>query len=464
MGSTGLLDVRQRTGKVVTVIAGLATVLALLGVYRMSDASAAAGQAVLSVNAGGPASGAFAADAYFTGGTAASHPNVIDVSGVSGAAPAEVYQTERYGPSTYTLPGLTAQGAYTVRLHFAETYFTAAGQRQFNVAVNGQQVLANLDIVAAAGAANRALVREFPATASATGQVVVAFTNGAANNATVDGIEVVPAAPNTVRVEAGGTAAYTDTAGNVWAADNGFTGGAITDRGAIAIAGTSNPRIFQTERYGMSGYAFGLPNGTYTVNLLFAETYTGITAAGQRVFNVNVEGTAINNIDIFAAVGRNAALTRTATVSVTDGQLDIGFTAVAQSALVNGIEIVGGGANPSPTATSPGPNPTGPAISPLLVGNNVWYNPSDAVWNVSGGAGLKIIRIGGIEYDQNFPTTTQLTTWVNKIKAMGAEPMIQVSSYRSATDAANVVRYFNQQTGNKVKYWTIGNEPWLERG
>ncbi|MCI4066241.1 malectin domain-containing carbohydrate-binding protein [Micromonospora sp. R77] len=464
-----LVDVRQRTGKVVAVIAALTTVLALLGGYRLSDANAAAGQAVLSVNAGGPASGTFATDAYFTSGTVATHPNVIDVSGVPGAAPTAVYQTERYGPSTYTLPGLTSQAAYTVRLHFAETYFTAAGQRQFNAAVNGQQVLTNFDIVGAAGAANKAVVREFPATASAAGQIVVAFTNGAANNATIDGIEVVPAAPATVRVEAGGTAAYTDTAGNVWAADSGFTGGAIADRGNIAIAGTSNPRIFQTERYGMSGYAVGVPNGAYTVNLLFAETYTGITAAGQRVFNVDVEGTAINNIDIFAAVGRNAALTRTATVTVTDGQLNIGFTAVAQSALVNGIEIIGGGANPSPTTTSPSPNPTGPgpqgpAISPLLVGNNVWYNPSDAVWNVSGGAGLKIIRIGGIEYDQNFPSTAQLTTWVNKIKAMGAEPMIQVSSYKSATDAANVVRYFNQQTGNKVKYWNIGNEPWLERG
>ncbi|MCI4066240.1 malectin domain-containing carbohydrate-binding protein [Micromonospora sp. R77] len=311
---------------------------------------------MLSVNAGGAASGAFVADAYFTGGTAATHANPIDVSGVNTPAPTAVYQTERYGAFSYTLPGLAAGGAYTLRLHFAETYFTTAGQRQFNTSVNGQQVLTNFDIVGAAGGANKALVRDFPATATGGGQIVVAFTNGAANNAKVDGIEVVPAGtppPTVVRVEAGGTSAFTDTNGDVWAADNGFTGGATVDRGAVAIANTTNPRIFQTERYGMSAYTFAVPNGTYTVKLLFAETYAGITGAGQRVFNVDVEGTAMNNIDIYAAVGPDAALTRTATVTVADGRLDIGFTAVAQTPLLNGIEITGGGA-PPPAPTAPG--------------------------------------------------------------------------------------------------------------
>ena len=52
---------------------------------------------------------------------------------------------------------------YTVRLHFAEIYWTAAGQRRFNVAINGTQVLTNFDIFATAGA-NKALVRDFSAT------------------------------------------------------------------------------------------------------------------------------------------------------------------------------------------------------------------------------------------------------------------------------------------------------------
>jgi hypothetical protein len=102
-------------------------------------------------------------------------------------------------------------------------------------------------------------------------------------------------------------------------------------------------------------------------------------------------------------------------------------------------------------------------ISPLLVGNNVWFKPDDKIWNASRDAGLKIIRIGGAAYDHHMPSMEQLTEWVNHIKAMGAEPMIQISQYQSATNAAEVVRYFNLTTSNRVTYWNIGNEPWLQR-
>lgn len=103
-------------------------------------------------------------------------------------------------------------------------------------------------------------------------------------------------------------------------------------------------------------------------------------------------------------------------------------------------------------------------ISPYLTGTNVWYNPSDAVWAVHATAGHKIMRIGGHAYDTNVPTKAQLTIWVNKIKAMGAEPLIQVSQYQSAAAAADLVRYFNVETKNTVKFWGIGNEPWLQAG
>ncbi|MFC4146220.1 discoidin domain-containing protein [Micromonospora mangrovi] len=128
-------------------------------------------------------------------------------------------------------------------------------------------------------------------------------------------------------------------------------------------------------------------------------------------------------------------------------------------------------AKPSPgtsRSSAPGstvmPSAGGPAISPLLVGNNAWYYPSDKVWKASRGAGLKIVRIGGHDYDEKMPSNAQLETWVKQIKAMGAEPMIQVSKHRSPEDAANVVRYFNSKGGNYVKYWNIGNETWIDAG
>jgi len=101
-----------------------------------------------------------------------------------------VYQSERYGTSTYTLPNLTAGRQYTVRLHFAELYWTAAGKRKFNVAINGTTVLSSFDLYATAGARYKAVLREFTATANSSGQIVIKLTT-VTNNATIGGIEII---------------------------------------------------------------------------------------------------------------------------------------------------------------------------------------------------------------------------------------------------------------------------------
>lgn len=104
-------------------------------------------------------------------------------------------------------------------------------------------------------------------------------------------------------------------------------------------------------------------------------------------------------------------------------------------------------------------------ISPNLVGTNVWYNPGTTVWNLTAECGVQMIRIGGHQYDDSMPPKTTLLGWVKKIQAMGAEPIIQVSQYQSAAVAADLVRYFNIEKSGEiepVKYWNIGNEPWLQ--
>jgi PKD repeat protein len=162
-------------------------------------ASGNTGQTI-SINSGGAATGSFLADQGFSGGSTYSTSARITTTRVGNVAPAAAYQSERYGTFTYTIGNLTARGAFTVRLHFAEIYFTAAGQRAFNVSINGTRVLTNFDIFAAAGA-KRAVVKEFAATANASGQIVIAYTQGTANNAKSSGIEIVsravalPAAP-----------------------------------------------------------------------------------------------------------------------------------------------------------------------------------------------------------------------------------------------------------------------------
>jgi hypothetical protein len=100
-----------------------------------------------------------------------------------------VYQTARIGNFKYTIPGFAAGSSHTVRLHFAETYWTAAGLRIFNVAINGTQVLTDFDIFAAAGAKNKAVIRQFTANANASGQYVITFTP-VKDNSLVSAIEV----------------------------------------------------------------------------------------------------------------------------------------------------------------------------------------------------------------------------------------------------------------------------------
>ncbi|HEY3372954.1 MAG TPA: carbohydrate-binding protein [Prolixibacteraceae bacterium] len=107
-------------------------------------------------------------------------------------------------------------------------------------------------------------------------------------------------------------------------------------------------------------------------------------------------------------------------------------------------------------------------ISPYLVGTNLWYtNPSTTVWNLTKQCGVQTIRIGGAEYDKNMPSNATILSWVKQIRAIGAEPIVQVSQYRSAAEAAALVTYLNvtnKNTSAPVKFWNIGNEPWLQAG
>ena len=140
----------------------------------------------------GNGSAPFSADVDFNTGNEFSSGAAIDLSTAANAAPAAVYQSCRWAPAfSYTIPGLTAGGHYTVRLHFAELTWTAAGQRKFNVAINGTNVLAGFDIFAAAGAQNKAIVEQFTAVANTAGQIVIAFTQAGADNPEVNGIEIL---------------------------------------------------------------------------------------------------------------------------------------------------------------------------------------------------------------------------------------------------------------------------------
>jgi uncharacterized protein (DUF1330 family) len=126
----------------------------------------------------------------------------IDYSGGTEAAPIThaiantttqpLYQTERYNAFTYTFPGLPVGASYIVTLKFSEDYWTAAGERLFNVILNGTTVLSNFDIFADAGGEYIADDKTFNTIVNSAGQIVIQFQNGSADYAKVDAVELAP--------------------------------------------------------------------------------------------------------------------------------------------------------------------------------------------------------------------------------------------------------------------------------
>lgn len=197
-----------------------------------SEVAVSLGAFSLAVNSGGGAAAQFATDSNFSGGAQpAPVTDTIDTSGLIAPAPQAVYQTERYGNFTYTFGGLTPGMNYLVRLHFAETYWTAVGKRVFNVRINGMQVLTNFDIIAVAGAPDKATIQEFTAAATG-GQIAVQFIT-VTDNAKCSGIEILlprtaaPTAANNGPVHSGGTLNLTAStipgATYAWTGPNGFS-------------------------------------------------------------------------------------------------------------------------------------------------------------------------------------------------------------------------------------------------
>ena len=271
------------------------------------------------------------ADKYYTGGTAYTTP--VPVANTTSLL---LYQQERWGSFDYNIP--VPNGTYAVTLKFAELYVTGPNQRLFNLAINGSTALTNFDIFVAAGGANRAIDKTFTAVVQ-NGQILLHFTANV-NNASVRGIQVVPATVpgfQTIRVKTGGQA-YTDTSGNYWAADYNYTGGQAYSNSAN-VAGTTDPVLYQSQRYGTFSYTFPAASGNHRVTLKFADIY--YSTPGKRIFNVTINGVpALVNFDIAANGGAFRATDYSFTIPITgSGQIVVSFTPVVEYPMVSAIQI-----------------------------------------------------------------------------------------------------------------------------
>lgn len=110
---------------------------------------------------------------------------------------------------------------------------------------------------------------------------------------------------------------------------------------AAAVTGTDDPTLYVSEHWGMTGFNQKLPNGKYQVNLHFAETYQGISAAGQRVFSFTVQGKEFKDFDPFQkAGGLRKAYVESVPVEITDGELKITFKQQVENPAIKAIEIL----------------------------------------------------------------------------------------------------------------------------
>ena len=155
-----------------------------------------------------------------------------------------------------------------------------------------------------------------------------------------------------------------DCSGDLWVADFGYNltakasacnlnggGESCVVTGITDIFGCDDEEtedIFQCEHSDKRSspelsYDFDVPDGSYVVNLYFANTYSGTTSAGDRIFDITIEGVLVyDDFDQVAVGGADGAVVRSAIVTVVGGDgLQIAFGHVTENPAIKGIEILG---------------------------------------------------------------------------------------------------------------------------
>jgi hypothetical protein len=158
------------------------------------------------------------------------------------------------------------------------------------------------------------------------------------------------------RVGAGGPLQAADS-GPDWTAPDGFVDGGNTAGWGTTVpvdatVPASTPSgVFATERYSTMHWHFPVTaDRSVTVRLYFANQYGGTSQVGQRVFNVDLEGTRVlDHFDIVAATGDHRGTMKSFSVT-SNGEIDIDFGAITENPLVNGIEILD---NSLPSTSTP---------------------------------------------------------------------------------------------------------------
>jgi hypothetical protein len=404
---------------------------------------------VVAIASGGPAQSnasggdySFVADEDFVGGGINSKTTAtinLTQPGAN-AAPMGVYQNGRNGTITYTIPGLTPGSSYTVLLHFAETYFTAAGDREFNVAINGTTVLTNFDIIGTVGAENAALVEIFTARANSSGQIVIAFTSGVANQPLVMGIEVrtisgascaaVPSAPTGLTA----TASSSSAIGLTW----------------TAPTPPANCSISSYDVYGSTTSGFTPSSSNLLSSTVTSTSYTNTGLAASTTYYYVVEA---NDAD-GSSVASNQASAITQPVGTQTEVVAINFEGPGVSNSGGGDypfvadEYFTGGGKATPTTATINTTVAGANAAPMAV----YQTQRDGVFsytipNLTAGATYTVLihcaeiyfsAAGDREYDVAINGTTVLTNF-DQFAAAGGKDIAVVESFNTTANSSGEI-------------------------
>ena len=200
----------------------------------------------------------------------------------------------------------------------------------------------------AAGLISASQASEAPSSSSTTDIVSSASSAAVSTNST--GLE-------RIYVRCGGQT-YKDIQGRVFEADKpfrdgedwGYIGGEVGSAPADAtVAGTADPQLFLSERWGVKEYRFRMKPGVYRVTMCFNEAY--FKAARRRVFDILInDRLVVPQLDIVGVAGPNAALEIVRTVATEDGWVVIGARDILDKAKFDAIAIEPAQADANPPA------------------------------------------------------------------------------------------------------------------
>ncbi len=280
-GKNGNNAINQNYGGTTLTIGPQVTVRGSSGTLGVA---AIVNQGTISADDSGGLAGNFVYDQGFTSGSASDTSDPIDTSAVSNPAPQAVWQTFRYGYGAfgYNLTGLTPGASYTLALDFATSY-AAAGQQQFNVGINGTQVLTNFDIFAAAGGKDKAIQKSFTATANTSGQLALAFSPGSSGYAQINGIELLSGGVPVEQIDCGLLAGGTIT----------INPSTFTNQGSLQVGNGEHLNVsgltgnLGSATLAGSGSGLSLSGANYVVNQGFTLPANSSLSFGGTNYTVN---------------------------------------------------------------------------------------------------------------------------------------------------------------------------------